>query len=391
MSGTRLRGWGLVAILSVTAGLVCVRGAAADDLLDQARRRKEIEAQKTIGEVKDLIAESRIVQKKDAAAARDALRRARLLIEDARGVSDRDRADLLAQIRTRLRDVEAALREEENAARADAYKADIKRREEERRREREAQAKQDSSYGKAKEFFKIGQDALSDYAKLRQRREQGVLAIGRETEKTFGQMTEQRITKAFVEAGERRKPKLSQAEKDLLKMLNSTLSVDFKNTPLKDVIEYLHDKTGQNIFIDENSLKEAMVEYDDPVTFKARKVTVRTILKKVLADKGLTFIIKEAAIQVMTPAKAKEHVVTRAYPVGDLLPLIDPRLSPVMNRIQQIEHVKGLILMIQDTVDPASWQANGGTGTIRFEPTTMSLVIRNTAEFHYQMGGYLSR
>ena len=64
------------------------------------------------------------------------------------------------------RSIEAAIREEENAAKSEAYKADIRRREEERRREREAQAKQDGPYGKAKEFFKIGQDSLSDYAKL---------------------------------------------------------------------------------------------------------------------------------------------------------------------------------------------------------------------------------
>ena len=47
----------------------------------------------------------------------------------------------------------------------------------------------------------------------------------------------------------------------------------------REVIDLLHDKAGLPILIDETSLKDAMVDYSDPVTFKASKATVRTIFK----------------------------------------------------------------------------------------------------------------
>src|SRR5262249_17371567 len=156
-------------------------------------------------------------------------------------------------------------------------------------------------------------------------------------------------------------------------------------------IDYLMEKTGQTIVLDPDSLKEAMVEYDDPVTFKGKKLTVRTILKKVLADRGLTYIIQEGTIQVVTPQRARETLVTRAYPVGDLASSLDMRFPPLVRRLQMLQNVAQLIDLIQNTVEPSSWQANGGLGTISFYEPTMSLVIRQTAEMHYQLGGALSR
>jgi hypothetical protein len=43
--------------------------------------------------------------------------------------------------------------------------------------------------------------------------------------------------------------------------------------------------------------------------------------------------------------------------------------------------------MIQRTVDPASWQNNGGQGTILFNPGTMALIIKQSAEMHLILGG----
>jgi hypothetical protein len=50
-----------------------------------------------------------------------------------------------------------------------------------------------------------------------------------------------------------------------------------------------------------------------------------------------------------------------------------------------------LMDLIVNTVEPASWQVNGGWGTISFHEPSMSLLIRQTAEFHYQMGNGLGR
>jgi hypothetical protein len=49
--------------------------------------------------------------------------------------------------------------------------------------------------------------------------------------------------------------------------------------------------------------------------------------------------------------------------------------------------------MIISTVDPASWQgvSERGYGTISYDPATMSLVVRQTAEMHYMLGGGLGK
>ncbi len=383
----------LLALFTLAASLAVVGGVRADDLLDRKAREQAVAAQKVIGEVKGLIADSRKAEAKDPAAARDLLTRARTILEDANGVADRDRADLLAQIRNRLRDVQASLRDQENAGKAAAAKADLKRREEERKRDLERQNRENSPVGKSNDFIKTGKGALGYGDKLRTQREQGTLAINRDILDSAGRMDEKRFGERWKWVTENRPigPKLTKAEKELLKMLNSTLSVDFNKTALKDVIEFLHDKANLNIFVDENSLKEANVEYDDPVTFKVRKATVRTILRKVLADKGLTFVIKDAAIQVITPARMKDFMVTRAYPIADLLPVINPNMPAGLNAFQQGQHVQGLISLITQTVEPETWQVNGGLGTIVFNPGSRSLVIRQPAEFHYQMGGALGR
>src|SRR5262249_44202621 len=83
-------------------------------------------------------------------------------------------------------------------------------------------------------------------------------------------------------------PVLSPKEIALVKALNSVMSVDFNETPLKKVLEVLQDRTGQAIIVDPGSLKESNTDYNDPVTFKVNKAAFRTILRKVLADNGLT-------------------------------------------------------------------------------------------------------
>jgi hypothetical protein len=43
--------------------------------------------------------------------------------------------------------------------------------------------------------------------------------------------------------------------------------------------------------------------------------------------------------------------------------------------------------MIQTNVEPESWKINGGPGTIVFDPARLMLVVKQTAEIHYMLGG----
>jgi hypothetical protein len=382
--------WFLLAAFCAAAGLTLAGSGRAGDL-DRFEKKQAVLNQKTIREVRNVISEARKQESKDPSRAKTLLQKARTQLDNAADLPKTDRTDLERQIRTALASVEATIREQGNQARADADRAFQKQSERAKRSELEAQNKQNGAYGKAESMIKSGNATLGQYGKLKLQREGGIVNTTLEVYKSNAQMEEKRITAAFIAAGKNRGQKLSDAEKQLLKMLNSTLSVTWNKTPLKEAVEYIQEKTNLNILVDEASLRDANVEYDDPVTLKGKKLPVRMILKKILADKGLTYIIKDACLHVMTPEKAQKYTVTRAYGVADLLPVFMPQMGQFVNRVRMYQGVQQMMDLIVNTVEPASWQVNGGWGTISFHEPSMSLLIRQTAEFHYQMGNGLGR
>ena len=101
---------------------------------------------------------------------------------------------------------------------------------------------------------------------------------------------------------------MTEAEVKLMKALNSPLKdIDFDKTKFSDVLQYLQDKTGQSIIIPKAILEEVGVTYETGVTLKADGVTMRTILKKILGDLNLTYIVKDGTIQVTTPERQADH------------------------------------------------------------------------------------
>jgi hypothetical protein len=140
------------------------------------------------------------------------------------------------------------------------------------------------------------------------------------------------------------------------------------------------------------------VTYDTQVTLAAKTVTARTILRKILGEFGLTYVIKDGAIQVMSALKAKDMMVTRAYYVGDLFgPAGGPGdpwtniFGPGLAQVQMAQTIAGIIQMIQTTVDPQSWQANGGPGAIYFYYPSLSIVVKQSAEVHAMISSSVLR
>ena len=188
-------------------------------------------------------------------------------------------------------------------------------------------------------------------------------------------------------------PQLTEKEAKILKTLNSTITIDYKaEYKFKTVLEELQDKTSLILIMDQASVQDLNLDYDDPVKLKLGKVTVRTALKKILGDRGLTYIIKEGALQVMTPKRAAEHTVIRSYPVEGLVApsQVALQFGPIVARAQMLANVQSLINTIQGSIDPNYWQPNG-PGSISFFEPTMSITIRASAEMHYQMRGGFGR
>ncbi len=203
--------------------------------------------------------------------------------------------------------------------------------------------------------------------------------------------------KDWAEKSKMRKARLNPMtpkEKAILESLNKPITLEAKEAKFYDVRDELEKLMGQPIVIDEAALKQAMIGEDTPVSVHARRpLAARTVLRSVLEPLGLTYVVKDQAIFVTTKEIARQMMVVRTYYIGDLLGQIDLTLPPALNQLQMAQYVAYLIDMIQRSVDPDSWLANdrGGQGTIAFNPATMSLVVKQSAEVHFMLGGGLGR
>jgi hypothetical protein len=384
--------------LGLLATVFCASAVHAQDYFEQKKKEQAIQTQLAIANVTAALESSKDLEKKDPAKAKALLEKALYDLADARGLDNKQYKELNDKLLARLGQVETTLigqkKANDNEAKAKIDKAvqDDKQRQWTEKQHMQAKA----AYDQAKDRIEGGKKLIDAYTSLRQMKEKGVTDATLEIYKSASKMTEERITPYFIAKSElRTKGKLSKDEVALLKALNSKMTPDFDKTPLKDFLEYMETKVpGLTMFLDEASRKELDLDYSTPVTFKTNsKVTVKTILKKVFGDLGLTYVIKEAAIQVITPERTKDYLVTRAYPIQDLITPFDLRMPPYVNQAQMAQQAQQLMLMIVNMIEPQSWAGVGerGYGTIFFEPATKSLIVHHTAEMHYQLGGGLAK
>jgi len=372
-------------LLIVGLVLAIPRGASADDDLSKFVEQNRLLAQKIKSDATAAIAEARAVEKSDPEQAQALLQKALKQVQNSTALSAAEQTQLTGQLLTRLRDVNELVRQ----ATVNQKQAPLKE-----LPRKPANPPSGAASAIAQKFIENGNTSVGAVARVTEEKNKGFAgAVGSIASSAIPQSDEVTFPKNWAEKTKLREKlsgtQMTPKEVALVKALNSVLSVDFEDKPLKQVIEYLSDRTGQVIIVDPASLKEANTDYMDPVSLKINKATFRTILKTVLANNGLTYVIKEAAIQVVTPAKAREMMVVRTYPISDLIVGngMAQRFGPFVARAQMLNNVQGLINMLQSSVDPALWQVNGGSGSIQFYEPSMALIIRAPTEFHYQLSG----
>lgn len=187
---------------------------------------------------------------------------------------------------------------------------------------------------------------------------------------------------------------LTAKEKAILTALNSPVKAEWRNTRFEDVIESLSTASNQVIVVDRRALEERNVTSDTAITFSApRAINMRTALRKILSDQGLTYVIRDEVIYVTTPEKAREMMTTRTYYVSDLVNsgvfADGTRFHPVITAQAKMETAKMIVDMIKQSIDPLSWQGEGGAGTVTFSPLVDAIIVRQSAEVHMLLKGGL--
>src|SRR5688572_3902877 len=213
------------------------------------------------------------------------------------------------------------------------------------------------------------------------------------------------------------------AQVDAKRALNTRMpEVKLAAARLEDAIQFLQDTSGANIHVNWRALETVNVTRETPVTLRMSPMPLRKLLKFVLTEAdsaGLaTFYADDGVIEVTTRDLADQRLVTKVYPVDDLLLTIpdfndapqfqlggttaisggggggggsgQSLISGTTNTQDQNQVGKAargteLVQLVMDTVQPEVWRENGGTSSIRY--FRGRLIITAPRSVHEQIGG----
>jgi hypothetical protein len=410
---------------------VLVGSAAAtdgkNDLLDKTKRQQEVAAQKAESDIRSSLVAAEKLATTDPAKAVELLKSAQAKLEDTTELSETRRTVLKRVFADRIRVAEAMIEQAKQDTKEKAEKDardstqkgdDAERKAEEEKIKRDLttirvlrdSGKTDEANRQADELSRRypnnpaaqaskriadANERVAEARRLQKEKEARTdKVIGSDITKSATPPKDDiefpppeqwaRLTKA------RAKKQLTEKEQQILKTLDSSIKADFKDSRLEDVIDFLQTRTGLSIILDKAALEEANASYDTLISANFKQgVSVRTLLRVVLSKANLTYIVKDEAIMVMTPERAKATLVTKTYYLGDLVGYTDVTLGPVLTQVKMLQAGREIVEMIKGSVDPNSWRENGGEGTIVFDPRTLSIIVKQSAEVHSILGsGY---
>jgi hypothetical protein len=415
VSRTRLAVLPLLGCLALLATGTAV-AQPREDLLEQTRRLQQVAAQRLEADISGAIKEALSLAKTDRAKALAELQAAMTKLENDTNLKEDRRASLKRSLKLYIQSLEGA---SVSATRRDSDKIPITihRADEERKTaEQEAVGRMLSQIGELRKEGRFTEanrlaaelqsrypnnpavtagsrinstaDRVADARGLRLDKDgRWVAALNDVGKSAMPPLSDREFPKNWKELSERRNPsKMTAKEKAIMTALSTPVTLNFKDAPFQEVMDWIKTKFDIPVLVDKSALDEVQITYSTPVSIDVKGVALRTVLKKILGEMNLAYVIKDETLTVTSAARAKDMMVVRTYYLGDLVASLNPWLPPAINELQMLQNVQQLMTMIQ-AIDPQSWQANNGQGTIAFHAPTMSLIIKQSAEMHFRLGG----
>ncbi|MFN3190146.1 MAG: hypothetical protein ACE361_06445 [Aureliella sp.] len=145
----------------------------------------------------------------------------------------------------------------------------------------------------------------------------------------------------------------------LRRCLRKPVSLDYSNVPLETLAKYLGKQCGIRVYINTSELDMLGVDPETPISFSGAEVPIESALDLILAPLDLSYRVREIGLEITTKDACQHDPVNRVYDMGWV--------------ISNTNDIDSLLNIIQQTVDPDSWLASGGTSTIL--PLTPGLVV----------------
>jgi hypothetical protein len=173
------------------------------------------------------------------------------------------------------------------------------------------------------------------------------------------------------------------AEEKIRQQLERRQDVDFHNTPLSELLDYLRAQ-GLPVSVDQKRLADAGIALDVPLSFTAKQVPLKFAVRTLLSQHEMSYILRDEALVITSDVVAKETVRLGIYPVGDLLESIPcPKTGDV--------DCESLISLITSTIAPTSWSDSGGIGAILRLPFARAVAISQTETIHEEIADLLAK
>ena len=144
-----------------------------------------------------------------------------------------------------------------------------------------------------------------------------------------------------------------EASREAVAHLDELTDLEFADTPLSDVVDYIKNKHHVEIQLDGKGLTDAAVDPSAPVTKSIKGISLRSALRLILEEFDLTCTLGDEVLLITSKEKADELLYTQIYHVDDIVGQRDRR-----------RHLAELINLIADTVQPDTWEESGGPGAI---------------------------
>ena len=190
------------------------------------------------------------------------------------------------------------------------------------------------------------------------------------------------------------------ANADTEAKLEELVPVEFVETPLQDVLDFLKDMVRVPVYIDRRALNDVGIDPSDaPITINLKKIPAEMALRLVLRQHKLAYMLDHGVVIVTTAEEAETQLDVRVYRVSDLLEeAADGNAVPpadwdmyyegyapgepggAMRAVDRYGEMGKLINLITATVEPSSWDTVGGPGSI--VPYRGTLVIAQTQQVH---------
>jgi len=157
------------------------------------------------------------------------------------------------------------------------------------------------------------------------------------------------------------------------KTLLEPTTIDFIETPLKDIVEFLKGVHDAEITLDVRSLEDVGIATDTPITMHKKGIKLGSALSLMSSDLELVWTADKTGIRITTPEAAGAKIELVHYPI---------------NALVQAGHTDHLIDAITSCVAPASWDDVGGPGSIRMGRGTLD--VRQSFAVHQQVAQLLA-